>query len=74
VPAPFVFMTTYRIREGRLEEFTGLAEQYLQFVEAHEPDMVAHFIYLDKDGTEVSLVQVHAIRPRRSDTCRWPET
>jgi hypothetical protein len=59
MPAPFIFVTTHRISEGRLEEFTALAEQYLQFVEAHEPDMVAHYAYLDEDGTEVSLVQVH---------------
>ncbi len=57
--APFILVTTHRIREGRLDEFTALTEQYLQFVEAHEPDMLAHYAYLDEDRTEVSLVQVH---------------
>jgi hypothetical protein len=58
--APFVFVTTHRVSEGRLEELRTTAARYTQFVEANEPGMLAHCSYLDEDGTELSLVHVHS--------------
>lgn len=56
---PFVFVTTHRIKPDRQEQFAALHEEYVRLVEAHEPRILGHFSYLNEDGTEVSLVQVH---------------
>jgi hypothetical protein len=60
VSTPFVFVTTHRIKPGGLERFTAMHDEYVDFVERHEPRMLGHFTYLSDDGTEVSLVQIHA--------------
>ena len=56
---PFVFVTTHRIKPGSLDRFMALHDDYLDFVEEHEPRMLAHHTYLSKDDTTVSLVQIH---------------
>lgn len=56
---PFVFITTHRIEPDGREEFMTLHRDYVHFVEENEPGMLGHFTYLNADGTEVSLVQLH---------------
>jgi hypothetical protein len=57
--SPFVLVTTHRIAPGDLESFKALNEEYLDFVEQNEPQMLAHLSSCSGDGTIVSLVQVH---------------
>ena len=57
--APFVFITTHRIKPESRDEFMTVHRDYVHFVEESEPGMLGHFSYLSADGTEVSLVQVH---------------
>ena len=57
--SPFVFITTHRIKPGALERFTALHEEYLDVVEQHEPRALAHFTFVNAEGTEASLVQIH---------------
>jgi hypothetical protein len=56
---PFVFVTTHRVEPGTLPELTALAREYSDFVEAEEPDLVAHVAVLNPDADELALVQVH---------------
>ncbi|MGH3367611.1 MAG: hypothetical protein ACRDOY_10445 [Nocardioidaceae bacterium] len=56
---PFIFITTHKLQEGQLDEFTAMTERYTQFIEANEPNLMGHFTYLNEDRTEASLVQVH---------------
>lgn len=56
---PFVFITTHRIKPDRQEQFAALHAEYVRLVEADEPRILGHFSYLNEDGTEVSLVQIH---------------
>jgi hypothetical protein len=56
---PFVFVTTHRIKPGGLDRFKALHDEYLDFLEAHEPRLLGHHSYLSEDGTTVSLVQIH---------------
>lgn len=58
--APFVFITSHRIKPGAAERFRELQAEYFELVEAGEPRLLAHAAYASADGTEVSLVQVHA--------------
>jgi quinol monooxygenase YgiN len=59
MPAPFVFITTHKIKPGRFDEFAALSEEYEKFVRANEPDLLGYGAYLDEDRGEVSLVQIH---------------
>jgi hypothetical protein len=57
--APFIFIGTHRLKAGKLEAFKQSCGGLAQFVESNEPRMIAFNLYSNKDGTEVSVVQVH---------------
>ena len=59
MPMPFVLVTTHRIVPGARERFEQVSRDYLDFVEANEPQVLAHVAYVDSQGGEVALVQVH---------------
>ena len=56
---PFIFITTHRIKPGRLDELAAATREYNDFIEANEPLVHAHVAYTDEDRGEISLVQVH---------------
>ena len=56
---PFIFIGTHTFREGKLEEFKVGLQDFFDFVEANEPRLIAINFYLNDDGTELSVVQVH---------------
>jgi hypothetical protein len=57
--APFIFIGTYQIREGKFEAFKAYWESFLEDIEPKEPRLIAINMYANDDGTEVSVVQVH---------------
>ena len=60
MPGPFVFIATNRLRPGALEAERRRVPQLCEFIEANEPRILAFNEYADDNGTEVSVVQVHA--------------
>ena len=56
---PFIFIGTYTIKGGKLEDFKRYWPQFVDFVEDSEPRLIAFNAYVDEDGREVSIVQVH---------------
>jgi hypothetical protein len=56
---PFIYVGTYRINPGRLEEFKQTCLAIARFVESAEPRVIAFSFYANRDGTEVTCVQVH---------------
>jgi hypothetical protein len=56
---PFIFIGTYTIKEGKLDEFKRYWPQFVEFVEQSEPRLIAFNAYVDEDGREVGIVQVH---------------
>ncbi len=56
---PFIFIGTHTFREGKLEEFKVGLQDFFDFVEANEPRLIAFNFYLNDEGTELSVVQVH---------------
>jgi hypothetical protein len=54
-----IFIGTYTIKEGKLEDFKQYSEELCKFVEANEPRLIHFALYINEDGTEVSVVQVH---------------
>jgi hypothetical protein len=57
--APFIFVTTHKLNEAHLGQFEALTAEYMQNVEANEPQVLAQHAYLSADRSEVSFVHVH---------------
>jgi hypothetical protein len=56
---PFIFIGTHTIREGKLQDFKQSCGELVEVVEAKEPRLIAFNLYVNEDGSEVSVVQVH---------------
>jgi hypothetical protein len=57
--APFIFISTYAIKEGQLEAFRQFLEELFGVLEPNVPGLLAINAYLDESGTEAAIVQVH---------------
>jgi hypothetical protein len=56
---PFVFLSTYRIKEGRVEGFRKMTPEVVDLVETNEPRMIGMNMFFDEEGTRVSNLQIH---------------
>jgi quinol monooxygenase YgiN len=59
VAEPFIFIGTYELKEGKRDEFTRYWRDFVEFVEESEPRLIAFNAYVNDDGNEVAVVQVH---------------
>lgn len=57
MPGPVVLITTYAIKDGKLERFQGFLRELLDALEAEEPDALSVNAYISADRTEASIVQ-----------------
>lgn len=55
---PIVFIDSSEIREGKLEELKTAMKELVEFVKANEPRPIAYDVFLNEDGTMVTVVQV----------------
>lgn len=55
---PIVFISTHRIREGKLDDFKRLSGEVMPLIEASQPNTVFFQGYLSEEGTEVTFVWV----------------
>lgn len=58
MPAPFIFVTTHAINEGRLADYLAQNGDFLEFVEAREPGLIDFQIYMNDEQTEATFVFV----------------
>ena len=56
---PFIFIATNRLKPGMLLEERKRVPGLVDFVEANEPRLIAFNEYINQEGTEVAVVQVH---------------
>jgi quinol monooxygenase YgiN len=56
---PLVFTNTTAIKEGQLESWQKYFEEFAEYVEAQEPQLLHFTMYVDETGTEETIVQVH---------------
>jgi hypothetical protein len=56
---PFIFINSFEIKEGKLEDLRQFLGEFLTVVESNEPRLLALNAYVNEDGTEVTFVQVH---------------
>lgn len=59
MPGPFVYIGTYKIKEGKLDQAKRRLHQLVEVVEENEPRLIAFNVYFDEAGTTVGVVQVH---------------
>jgi hypothetical protein len=56
---PFIFIATNKLREGKLVAERDRAADLASFIEENEPQLLAFNEYVNEDGTEVGVVQIH---------------
>ena len=56
---PLIYVGTYTVKPGSQEQARGRLAELVDFVETNEPRLIAFNTYLDRDGSTVSIVQVH---------------
>jgi hypothetical protein len=56
---PLIFVSTWKIREGRLEDYKQFAKELIVHVKAKEPQLIAFNMYFNEDETEMTSIQVH---------------
>ena len=57
--APFIFIATNRLRKGKLAAERERVVDLSSFIEENEPQLLAFNEYVNEEGTEVGVVQVH---------------
>jgi len=55
---PIVFISHFRIKEGKLEDVKQLSENVSKFIEANKPGTAAFLQFTNADGTELSIIHV----------------
>ena len=56
---PFIFIATNRLKPGMLDAETARVPGLVEFVHTQEPRVIAFNEYVNAEGTEVAVVQVH---------------
>jgi hypothetical protein len=59
VSGPFIFIATNRLKPGKLAAERERVPGLVDFIEANEPRLIAFNEYVNEDGTEVAVVQIH---------------
>jgi hypothetical protein len=57
---PLVYIDTSDDREGALDELKAAIGDLTDFVESHEPQILAYAVYFSEDGTQMTVIHVHA--------------
>jgi len=55
---PIVFISHFKIKEGKLDDVKQLSQTVSEFIEANKPGTVAFLQYTNKEGTELSILHV----------------
>lgn len=55
-----VYVDVSEVKEGSLDRLEGAIEELAGFIEANVPDVLAYNVFLSEDGTQMTVVHVHA--------------
>ena len=55
-----VYVDMSEVREGALEELKGAIQELAEFIEANEPQLLAYNVYINDDGSQMTVMHVHA--------------
>jgi hypothetical protein len=57
--APFIYLNTTGVKQGQLEGWLKYFAEFAEFIEANEPRLLHFGTYVNEEGTEQTIVQVH---------------
>jgi hypothetical protein len=60
VPKPLVYVDHSEVREGALDRLKQAIEGLVEFIDAHEPQLLSYGVYLSDDGTQMTVIHIHA--------------
>lgn len=55
---PIVFISHFKVKEGKLEGIKQYAQMMIEHMQANKPGTVAYLLYLNEEETELSIVHV----------------
>jgi len=55
---PIVFISHFKIKEGKFDDVKELSENVTKFIEANKPETVGFLQFSNADGTELSIIHV----------------
>jgi quinol monooxygenase YgiN len=55
---PIVFISHFRVKEGRLDSLKAQIQQVTELIQANKPGTVVFLQYLNAEGTELSIIHV----------------
>jgi hypothetical protein len=70
--APFIFIATNKLREGKLAAERDRAADLGSFIENTEPQLLAFNEYVNEDGTELGVVQSSSLGTRENESVSTP--
>lgn len=56
---PFIFISTWKIKEGKLEDYKQFARDLLEHLVVKEPQLIAFNMFLNEDRSEMTSIQIH---------------
>jgi hypothetical protein len=56
---PLIYLSTYRVKEGKREQLEKYFEKVFDIVERNEPQIIAFHAFLNEVGTELTSIQIH---------------
>jgi hypothetical protein len=56
---PLILVSTFRVKEGKLDDLKRYYKKIMEIVESKEPQLIAFHGFLNEDGTEMTSIQVH---------------
>jgi quinol monooxygenase YgiN len=56
---PFIYVATWRIKEGKLDEYKQFYKRLVDIVESNEPQIISFNNFLNEDQNEMTMIQVH---------------
>jgi len=59
MPEPLILIDSSEILPGKLEEVKAGLRELVEFVDANEPRPLAYSMYLNREGTRMTVVQIH---------------
>ncbi|MGI9610387.1 MAG: putative quinol monooxygenase [Acidimicrobiia bacterium] len=55
----FVFINTFKVKEGKLNEYRQFVDRMVPAVEEGEPDMMQYGLFFNEEALEATALQVH---------------
>jgi hypothetical protein len=59
MPGPFILIATHRLKPGALDAERRRVAGLSEFIESHEPRVIAFNEYADPETGEITVVQIH---------------